>query len=126
PESLTRHLAQMLVANVSPRMAFQMETVVVLSPEHMNRYRDAGWDRARFLEELRSHLQLDGDDIVEGAGGIEEGMPAALAGAQLPKFPPDGIHVVHGGGGAGLFSTTFGGWVSGPMGSVTVTREIVR
>lgn len=125
-ESLTRHLAAMLVANVSPRMVFQMETVVVLSPEHMNRYRDAGWDRARFLGELEAHLLLDADDIIEGSGGIEEGMPAGFAGTQLPKFPPGGVHVVHGGGGAGLFSTTFGGWVSGAMGSVTVTKEILR
>ena len=126
PESLTKHFAEMLRVNVSPRLVMQMETVIVMSPEHMARYRDAGWDRARFLAELEALLMIDGDDIVAGAGGIEEGMPEFLAGHQLPKFPPGGIHVVHGGSHAGLFSTTIAGWVGGATGSVTVTKEITR
>jgi hypothetical protein len=126
PESLTKHLAEMLVTNASPRLVMQFETVIVMSPEHMNRYRDAGWDRARFIAELESHLLLDGADIVAGAHGIEEGMPAFVADMQLPKFPPGGIHVVHGGSNAGLFSAAISGWVTGDMGSVTVTKEIVR
>ncbi len=126
PESLTKHFAEMLRANVSPRMVMQMETVIVMSPEHMARYRDAGWDRARFLAELEALLMIDADDIIAGSGGIEEGMPTFLAGHQLPKFPPDGIHVVHGGSHAGLFSSTIAGWVGGATGSVTVTKEITR
>ncbi len=125
-ESLTKHFAEMLRVNVSPRMVMQMETVIVMSPEHMARYRDAGWDRARFLAELEAQLMVAGDDIVAGADGIEEGMPTFLTGHQLPKFPPGGIHVVHGGSRAGLFSTTIAGWVTGATGSVTVTKEITR
>ena len=126
PESLTKHFAEMLRANISPRMVMQFDTVIVMSPEHMNRYRDAGWDRARFLEELTGHLMIDGDSVVQGSDGVEEGMPEFVAGMQLPKFPPGGIHIVHGGSHAGLFSTTIGGWVTGEMGSVTVTKEINR
>lgn len=126
PESLTKHLAEMLRVNVSPRMAVQMETVIVLSPEHMARYRDAGWDRARFLAALESHLLLDGAGLVAGADGIEEGLPDFVADMQIPKFPPGGIHVVHGGSHAGLFSSTIAGWVTGEIGSVTTTKEIVR
>lgn len=125
-ESLTRHFAEMLRVNVSPRIVMQMETVIVMSPEHMARYRDAGWDRARFLAELEALLMIEGDDIIAGADGIEEGMPAFLAGRQLSKFPPGGIHVVHGGSRAGLFSTAIAGWVTGANGSVTVTKEITR
>lgn len=125
-ESLTKHFAQMLRTNASPRMVMQFETVIVMSPEHMNRYRDAGWDRARFLDELNSHLVIDADEIIGGAGGIEEGMPEFLAGHQLPKFPPGGVHVIHGGSNAGLFSAAISGWVTGDIGSVTVTKEIVR
>ena len=126
PESLTKHFAEMLRVNVSPRMVMSMETVIVMSPEHMARYRDASWDRARFLAELEALLMIDGDDIIAGSGGIEEGMPTFLAGHQLPKFPPGGIHVVHGGSHAGLFSSTIAGWVTGATGSVTVTKEITR
>lgn len=125
-ESLTKHFAQMLRTYASPRMVMQFETVVVMSPEHMNRYRDAGWDRARFLDELGAHLTIDGADIVAGADGIEEGMPEFVKDMQLPKYPPGGIHVVHGGSHAGLFSAAIGGWVTGEIGSVTVTREIER
>ena len=92
----------------------------------MNRYRDAGWDRARFLDELGTPLTLDGADIVAGADGIEEGMPEYVKDMQLAKYPPGGIHVVHGGSHAGLFSAAIGGWVTGEIGSVTVTREIER
>lgn len=125
-ESLTKHFAQILRTNASPRLLMQFETVIVMSPEHMNRYRDAGWDRARFLEELTGHLVIDGASVVAGADGIEEGMPDFVADMQLSKFPPDGIHVVHGGSHAGLFSSALSGWVTGETGSVTVTKEIVR
>ena len=125
-DSLTRHFAQMLRTYASPRMVMQFETVVVMSPEHMNRYRDAGWDRARFLQELNAHLMIDGSEIVAGADGIEEGMPAFVSDMQLSKYPPGGIHVVHGGSRAGLFSAAIGGWATGEIGSVTVTKEIVR
>ncbi|MEM7142667.1 MAG: thioredoxin [Actinomycetota bacterium] len=126
PESLTKHLAQMLMSYASPRMIMQFETVLVMSPEHMARYRDAGWDRTRFLGELTGHLVVSGADVIAGADGIEEGMPDFIKEMELPKYPPNGIHVVHGGSNAGLFSAAIGGWVTGEMGSVTVTKEITR
>lgn len=125
-DSLVKHLALSLMANISPRLAMGFETVLVLGPEHMARFKDAGWDRARFLGELERYLTIDADDIIRGADGIEEGLPEFLAGSQVPKFPPGGIHVVHAGSNAGLFSMTFGGWVAGATGSVTVTKEITR
>ena len=125
-DSLVQHFAEMLKVNISPKIVMQMDTMLVMAPEHMSRFRDAGWDRTRFLDELTNRLQIDADTVITGAGGIEEGMPAFLAGSTLPKFPPGGIHVVHGGGNAGLFSAALAGWVTGDMGSVTVTKEIVR
>ena len=124
PESLTRHLAQALQATVSPRMMLGMDAMLVLSPEHMARYADAGWSRDRFMEELSAELTFDGDDLLAGAGGIAAGLPAAAAGRKVPKFRPGGLLVVHAGGRAGLFSAIIGGWVNGPKGSNPVTREI--
>ena len=126
-ESLTASIAQVMLGNVHPRIS-GMDTVLVLCPEHMARFSDAGWDKARFETELRSHLNLDVDSILRGVDGIGEGIPAGLGleGLQLPKFPEGGILPVHAGGPAGLFSSVIGGWVSGPMGSVPVTKEIVR
>jgi hypothetical protein len=51
-------------------------------------------------------------------------MPESLAGADIPKYTPDGLLIVHAGGGAGLFSAVIGGWVRGEMGSTPVTREV--
>ena len=124
PESLTRSLAASLRSAVSPRVVLGMDAMLVISPEHMARYRDAGWDRSRFLAELTECLMLDTDRIVAGADGIEEGLPPELAGHRLPKFRPGGLLVVHAGGSAGLFSAVIGGWKNGPGGSDPVTREI--
>ncbi|MFT7474210.1 MAG: hypothetical protein ACI81L_001131 [Verrucomicrobiales bacterium] len=127
PESLTASIAQVMLANVHPRI-IGMDTVLVLCPEHMARFSEAGWDKSRFETELRGHFHLEVDSILRGVDNIGEGIPTGLGleGTQLPKFRDDGILIVHAGGPAGLFSSVIGGWVSGPMGSVPVTKEIVR
>ena len=124
PESLTRHLAQALQATVSPRMMLGMDAMLVLSPEHMARYADAGWSRDRFMEELATELLFDGDELLAGVRGVAAGLPPAAAGRKVPKFRPGGLLVVHAGGPAGLFSAIIGGWANGPRGSDPVTREI--
>ncbi len=124
PESLTRHLALALRSNISPKLAMMFDSILVLSPEHMARYRDAGWDRQRFDQEIGEMLNLPGDELVRGAGGIEEGLPEMFAGNPVPKFRPGGLLVVHAGGGAGLFSSIIAGWVNGNTGTDPVTREI--
>ena len=63
---------------------------------------------------------------MRGAGGMAEGVPAQFAELTLPKFKPDGILLVHAGGGAGLFSAIIGGWANGSTGSTPVTREVAR
>lgn len=98
--------------------------MLVISPEHARVYREAGWTKARFRTELGALLQLDGGELVRGAGGIAEGMPAGFAATALPKFRDGGLLVTHAGGRAGLFSAIIGGWASGPMGSQPVTREV--
>ncbi len=125
-ESLIRMLAEGLLASVSPRTVMAMDGLLVLSPEHMARFSDAGWDRPRFMEELGKLLLVETDTILAGAGGIDEGLPEGLGGLTLPKFRPGGLLVVHAGGPAGLFSAIIGGWVNGPMGSEPTSREIIR
>jgi len=125
-DSLVRMLAEGLLASVSPRTVMGMDGLLVVSPEHMARFSDAGWDRQRFMEELGRHLVVEADGILAGTGGIEEGLPPNLAGLTLPKFRPGGLLVVHAGGPAGLFSAIIGGWLNGPMGSEPTSREITR
>jgi len=125
-DSLVRMLAEGLLASVSPRTVMGMDGLLVVSPEHMARFSDAGWDRQRFMEELGRHLVVEADGILAGTGGIEEGLPPGLAGLALPKFRPGGLLVVHAGGPAGLFSAIIGGWLNGAMGSEPTSREITR
>jgi len=71
-------------------------------------------------------LQFPGSELVWGAGGIADGIPTHLRDVTLPKFRPDGILLVHAGGGAGLFSAMIGGWANGEIGSQPVTKEVTR
>ena len=123
-DSLLRSLASGLLSAVSPRTVLGMDGMLVLSPEHMARFRDAGWDRSRFMDELGTYLMVESNEILVGADGIEEGLPESMGGLTLPKFRPDGLLVVHAGGPAGLFSAIVGGWLNGPMGSNPTSREI--
>ena len=47
-----------------------------------------------------------------------------MRGRRIPKFRERGIHIVHAGGGAGLFSAIIPGWAGGELGSQTLAREI--
>ena len=105
-------------------MAF--DAILVVGPEHARVFAEHHWDRQRVLDELHSRLQIPGDELVRGAGGIAEGIPAHLKDATLPKFRPGGILLVHAGGGAGLFSAIIGGWANGDVGSQPVTKEVQR
>ena len=126
-ESLTASIAQCLLGNIHPRIT-GMDTILAICPEHMARFTDAGWTKEQFEAELRSHLDIEVDTILRGVDNIGEGIPSGLGfeGSSLPKFRDGGILIVHAGGPAGLFSSVFGGWVSGEMGSVPVSKEIVR
>ena len=124
PQSLARSLAACLRTVAHPKYAFAFDAMLVVSPEHARVFADARWDKGRLRQELDGLLQLPGEEIVEGAGEIAEGMPAAFAGAVLPKFRPGGLQIVHAGGKAGLFSAIIGGWASGDLGSQPVTVEV--
>ena len=124
PESLARSLAACIRAVPHPKMALGFDVILVVSPEHGRVFREGGWSKARLREELLALLQLDGDHVVRGAGGITEGLPDGLGGMTVPKLRDDGLLIVHAGGGAGLFSAIIGGWINGPGGSQPVTREV--
>ncbi len=125
PESLARTFALCMRAVDHPKLAMAGDALLVVSPEHSRVFFDAGWSKARLLEELTALLQLPGEEMVVGAGGIAEGLPLSMKDARVPKFRPGGIQIVRAGGGAGLFSAVIAGWAaSGPVGSTPVTKEI--
>ena len=124
PESLTRTFAACLRATTHPKLVLGFDAMLVISPEHLRVYREAGWSRARFRAELAPLLTIPGSELVRGADGIEEGLPESVAELDLPKFRDGGLLIAHAGGGAGLFSAIIGGWASGAIGSDTTTWEI--
>jgi len=125
PDSLARSFAACLRAVVHPKIPMTADALLVVSPEHGRVFRRAGWTKRQLRERLEQLLQLPGAELVRGAQGIEEGVPAELGEATLPKFRPGGLGILHAGGTAGLFSAIISGWVaSGPKGSQMVTREI--
>lgn len=125
PESLARSFANSLRAVDNTKMAMAGDAILVVSPEHHRVFSEAGWSRQRLREELEQLLLTPGDELLAGAGGIAEGLPASAAGKQIPKFRPGGLLIVRAGGTAGLFSAVIAGWAaSGSVGSSPVTREI--
>lgn len=125
PESLAASIAACLRTAHHPKLVLGFDNVLVLGPEHSRVFAEAGWDRDRILSELHDRLQIAGSELVRGAGGIAEGVPEWLKDATLGKFRPDGILLVHAGGGAGLFSASIGGWANGNVGSTPVTKEVL-
>jgi len=126
PEELATVFAACLRTLHNPKLVYGFDAILVIGPEHANVCAEAHWDRERLLAEIHQRLQLSGAELVWGAGGIADGVPEQFRDATLPKFRPDGILLVHAGGGAGLFSAMIGGWVNGEMGSQPVTTRVTQ
>ena len=124
PESLARSFAGCLRALHHPKLVLAFDCLLAVGPEHARVFREAGWSRKQLLDRLGALLQIPGEELVRGAGGIAEGLPESVRGATLPKFRPGGLLLVHCGGEAGLFSAMIGGWAGGALGSQPVVREI--
>lgn len=124
PESLARSFAVNLRTLHHPKLVLAFDAMLAIGPEHSRVFREAGWSRRQLLDRLHELLQIPGAELVRGAGGITEGLPESVKDATIPKFRPDGILIVHCGGGAGLFSAIIGGWAGGAVGSQPVVQEI--
>ncbi len=125
-ESLARSFAVNLRTLHHPKLALAFDCILAVGPEHARVFAEAGWSKARLTERLHELLQIPGNEMVRGAGGIAEGLPEHFRDTTVPKFRPGGLLIVRCGGGAGLFSAMIGGWANGPMGSQPVMREIKR
>ncbi len=124
PESLARSLATGLQQIWHPKLALAFDAMIAVGPEHARVFSAAGWDKTRLRSELLALTTRPGSEMVRGAGGIDEGVPEAMAPMNIPKFRPNGLWITHVGSGAGLWSGIFAGWVGGEKGSDMVTRVI--
>lgn len=127
PEELTRSFASSLTAVGHPKLAQFTNAMLVLSAEHYEIYKNAGWDRKRITAELHAACVRPSADLVQGAHGIGEGIdPRRKDEGPVPKFWDEGLLIVRAGGQAGLFSAILCGWTGGRFRdqSQPVTREI--
>jgi len=125
PESLARSFAESLKVLHNVKLAPACDAMLVVSPEHERTFRAAGWSKARLLEELYRLCEVPIAELVRGAKGIDEGLPATAGGDSRNKLRKGGLLIVRAGGGAGMFSGIIGGWTSGGFaGSVPVNREV--
>jgi len=110
------------------------EVLLVISPEHADTIRRDNWSkdhvRAR-IQEITSRPLRELIPDAESGEGIPLkalGLPNPTAKdleARIAKFrDPRNINIIVAGGEAGKFSAVFAGWVSGPMGSSSVSRKI--
>ena len=103
------------------------DAIVVVPPDHARIFREAGWSKARMRDEINALLTRPGLSRLRGTGGMDEGLPESLAEADIPKFREGGLHFVHAGGNAGMFSGILSSWVNpNAGGSTPVTVEVRR
>ena len=71
-------------------------------------------------------LKKSGEDVIEGAHGIAEGIDPSRADEEVDKFHPGSLLVVRAGGTGSLLSAIIGGWAAmrRPKEVQPVTREI--
>ena len=124
PESLTASFAAGLRAIYHPKSYPGPDAVLVMAPDHHRIYREAGWTKARFKDEIDRLTTIDADDVLVGLGGMQPGVSPKLSGTRVKKFRPGGLNVVVAGGGAGLFSAILSGWSPGGVNSQVVTRTV--
>ncbi len=123
-DSLVKSFAACLRTVAHPKLPLAFDALVAVSPEHLRTFAAAGWDRAKLRDELFALLTIPGSELVQGAGGITEGVSASFADMTFTKFRPEGLQFVHCGGDAGMFSAVIGGWVNGGEGSEPITVDI--
>jgi hypothetical protein len=108
-----------------PKLILGFDAILVMGPEHARVFADAGWGREDIVAGISAYLNRPGSELVRGADGMAEGLPAGFADApSLPKFRPGGLMLTYAGNGTGLFSEIIGGWANGDVGSKPVTRAV--
>jgi hypothetical protein len=110
-----------------------MDALLVVCPEHIRTLISEGQyskDRLRSrIQQVTSRpLREMVANEISGAGiprAIADKMKLEQLEALTPKFASEGnIHIVVAGSEAGKFSAAFHGWVTGPAGSMSVSRKI--
>ena len=117
-----------------PKAHGQGDVLLVVCPEHVDTLWRDRWTKAQLRERIQEIAArplrelLADDDSGEGVPRSRfgpNGPSEEELNRRIPKFrSAENIHIVVAGGEGGKFSSVFAGWVSGPMGSSSVSRVI--
>ncbi len=124
PESLTASFAAGLRAVYHPKSFPGPDAFLVMAPDHQRLYREAGWSKAKFKDEIDRLTTVDADTVLVGLDGMLPGVSPSNKGKRIKKFRAGGFNVVMAGGRAGLFSAILPGWSPGDVNSQVTTKEI--
>jgi hypothetical protein len=122
--SLAKSLASGLRGVGHPKHVQSYAAMLVLSPEHWQVFKRAGWSRSNVHEAIHDASIRPGEELVRGAGGVTEGMPLQFAEGDHAKFADDALVITQAGGHAGLMSVIIPGWDAGSTGTIPITKEI--
>jgi hypothetical protein len=117
-----------------PKQHGSGDVLLIVSPEHADTISRDKWAKAQVrarIQEITSRPirellpdEESGEGVPLKAFGLTKPTADQLA-QKIPKFrKPENINIIVAGGEAGKFSAVFAGWVSGPMGSSSVSRKI--
>jgi hypothetical protein len=117
-----------------PKLHGYGEVLLVISPEHADTIARDGWTKAQVRNRIQEASVRPIRELLPDANA-GEGMALRQLGLtnptaeqleqRIPKFrKPENINIIVAGGEAGKFSSAFGGWFSGPMGSISVSWKI--
>lgn len=134
PDQIAGSLGLGLESVFLPKMHnLQVDALLVVCPEHLNTLmRDGNYTkdqlRARIQQVTSRPLREMVQDDISGAGiarAAADSLPPEGLAQLVPKFAGhEYIHIVVAGGEAGKFSSAFHGWVTGAVGSLSVSRKI--
>jgi hypothetical protein len=127
--SLATSYGLALAGLTHPKLPFHAETVVLVSPEHVDTFAHDGWTK----DQIREQIQKTTERPLRECARDEicaEGIPREIVEGfgpetRISKFrSPSDIVLVVAGGEAGKFGAYIQGWPVGPAGSAMVTRRI--
>ncbi len=115
PEGLVSTYAQCLRVMHHPKITYST-ALLVIAPELMIRFKEAGWSKQRFKDALMKRLEIPIRELMPGFNGDEEGLRRITpeqrahlddASFTIPKL--QALNVVAAGGEAGMFSAIIPG-----------------
>ncbi len=132
--ALVGSLGMTMEGRQHPKSHGSGDTLLVLPPEHVDTIWRDGWTKEQIRERIQEASSRPLRELLqdeESGAGVslrtfgDEGPTQEQLNQRVPKYRgTEYIHIAVAGAEAGKFAAIFEGWVSGPTGSIPVSRRI--